>query len=216
VRPDANFAHAQYNGSDAARGGVRVNNMTDLDNLIADNVREFELTELRRRELTAAEREKMLTETLGAKTQPQAGEKFAVGDAVAGVTPKSIWYQFRRVPFAAVVSVAVGEIRKGEQFEYCVDVNCTVHRSYRIRLATVPETDNFLTALSQFMSFKIVPTIEEQMREQRRAEELAAANEADAAVRQRRMEYLARRQNHLLATLIQVECAPRVSFGVIY
>jgi hypothetical protein len=66
------------------------------------------------------------------------------------------------------------------------------------------------------MSFRIVPTIEQEMREQRRAEELAAANEADAAVRQRRMEYLARQQNQLLDTLIQVECAPRISFGVIY
>src|SRR4051794_28344335 len=123
----------------------------DLDKLIADNVREFELGERRRRgPLSAAERERMLTETLGPKSQPQAGEKFSVGDAAAGITPKSIWYQFRRVHFAAVVSVAVGEVRKAggdDQFDYCVDLNCTVHRSYRIKLPAIPETDNFLTAL---------------------------------------------------------------------
>jgi hypothetical protein len=197
-------------------GGGGMQKVTDLDQLIADNVREFEVKELRRRQLTVAEREKMLSETLGAKTEPPAGENFAVGDAAAGITSKSIWYQFRRVHFAAVISVAVGELRKDEQFEYCVDINCTVHRSYRIKLQTVPETDNFLTALSQFMSLRIVPTVEEEMREQRRAEERAAANETDAKIRQRRMEFLAREQNQLLDTLIQVECAPRISFGVIY
>lgn len=189
--------------------------VNDLDKLIAGQIREFEVGELRRCRLGAAERDKVLAETLGAKVQPLAGEKFAVGDAAAGVTPKSIWYQCRRIQFAVLLSIAVGEIPKDvedDQFEYCVDINCTVHRSYRIRLPTIPETDNFLTALSQFTSFKIVPTIEEDMREQRRA----AANEADAAVRERRMEFLARQQNQLLGTLIQVECAPRVSFGVIY
>ena len=191
-------------------------NVNDLDNLIADNVREFELAEVRRHQLSAAEREKMLDETLGVKTQPSPGEKFSVGDAAAGVTPKSIWYQFRRVQFAVVVAIAVGEIRTGDSYEYCVDVNCTLNRSYRIKLAAIPETDNFLTALSQYMSFKIVPTIEEELRDQRRAEELAMANEIDAAVRQRRMEFFARQQNQLLNTLIQVECAPRISFGVIF
>lgn len=201
------------------KGGEYMENLSDLDKLIADNVREFELGELRRRQLSADEREKMLTETLGAKVPLHTGEKFAVGDAAAGVSSKSIWHQFRRVHFAAVLSIAVGEIRKGDdsdQFEYCIDINCTVNRSYRIKLSNIPETDNFLTALSQFMSFKIVPTLEEEMREQRRLEELAAANEADIAVRQRRMEYLACQQNQLLSTLIQVECAPRVSFGMIF
>jgi len=196
-----------------------LNDISDLDNLIADNVREFERNELRRRQLSAAEREKMLTDTLGAKTQPIADEKFAVGDAVAGVTSRSIWYQFRRVHFAAVISIAVGEIPKHDedsQFEFCVDINCTVHRSYRIKLPTIPETDSFLNALSQFMSFRIVPTIEDELREQRRAEELAAASEADALTRQRRMEFLARQQNQLLNSLIQVECAPRISFGMVY
>jgi hypothetical protein len=192
--------------------------VSDLDKLIADNVREFEVGELRRRRLSAAEREKVLTETLGAKTDPAPGEKFAVGDAAAGVTPRSIWYQHRRIQFAVVVNIAVGELPRdgqGDTFEYCVDINCTVQRSYRIRLPSIPETDNFLTALAQFTSFRIVPTIEEAMREQRRAEERAAANEADAVVRQRRMEFLARQQNELLRTLILVDCAPRVSFGVI-
>src|SRR5688572_27593957 len=129
----------------------------DLDNLIANNVREFELGEYRRRQLSVIEREKMLTETLGAKAQPAAGEKFIVGDLTAGVTAKSIWYQSRRVPFAAVVSIAVGDTRIGDKSAYCVDINCTVRRSFRIKLQTIPETDNFLVALSQFMSFKVVP-----------------------------------------------------------
>src|SRR5688500_6900250 len=86
--------------------------VSDLDKLIADDVRQFELGERRRRYISAAEQERMLTETLGEKAQPQPAEKFNVGDAGAGITSKSIWYQFRRVHFAAVVSIAAGEIRK--------------------------------------------------------------------------------------------------------
>lgn len=97
-----------------------------------------------------------------------------------------------------------------------IRINCTLHRSYRIAIPTIPEADNFLIALSQFRSFKIVPTVEDEMREQRRAEEAISAQEANLERRQRRMEYLALRQQQLLAELIQVECAPRVSFGVVY
>jgi hypothetical protein len=193
-----------------------MSDISKLDALIADNVREFELGRLRRRSLSAAEREKMLTETLGPEGQPVKGETFAVGDAVAGVTPKSVWFQSRRIHFATIVSIAVGELRDGDRHRYSVDVNCTLRRTYRINVATILDADNFLVALAQFMSFKIAPTVEEQIREEQRAEEAAAVTEADAARRHRRMEQLAIHQRQLLAELIQVECAPRISFGVIY
>ena len=190
--------------------------IADLDKLVADNIRDFEIGELRRRHLSASEREAILNETLGRKAEPKKDESFVVGDPAAGVTSKSVWFQFRRIHFATIVSIAVGEIRKEDQFKYCVDVNCTLNRSYRITVPTIPDADSFLVALSQFMSFKIVPTIEEEIREQRRTEEAAAENEANVERRQRRMEFLAIRQQQLLRELIQVECAPRISFGVIY
>lgn len=158
----------------------------------------------------------MLNETLGPKTQPAAAKAFVVGDPAAGVTSKSVWFESRRVHFAAIVSIAVGEVRDADHRKYCVDVNCTLRRSYRIGLATILETDSFLVALSQFMSFTIVPTVEEEIRDQRRAEEPAAANDATAEHRHHRMESLALRQQRLLDELIQVECAPRISFGMIF
>ncbi|HEY8751358.1 MAG TPA: hypothetical protein VIM11_25480 [Tepidisphaeraceae bacterium] len=193
-----------------------MSNVDDLDNLIADNVRDFELGELRRRKLSAAEREQMLTETLGPKSQPSNGEGFALGDGSVGVTPKSVWFEFRRIHFATIVNIAVGEQHEGDRFKYWVDINCTAHRSYRIGVPTILEADNFLVVLSQFLAFKIVPTVEENLREQRQAEEIVASNEANVERRQRRMEFLAIRQQRLLSALIQIECAPRVSFGVIY
>lgn len=191
----------------------------ELDRLISAEVCRFERAELRRGKLGTADRERVLGDTLGPVAQPLSGEKFAIGDPVAGITSKSIWYQSRRIHFAIVTSIAVGEIGDdvgGDGTDYCVDINCTLHRSYRIKLPTIPETDNFITALSQFMSIRIVPTLEDEMRERMRAEELGLANEVDAAARQRRMELLARQQNDLLSTLIQVECAPRISFGMIF
>jgi hypothetical protein len=193
--------------------------MTDigeLDNLIAASVREFEMQQLNRRLVNEAEREKVLYQTLGPKVQPLAGESFVVGDPIAGVTEKSVWFQSRRVHFAVVLSIAVGSAGNNKGHTYWVDVNCTLNRSYRIRVPTMLDTDNFLVALARFMSFKIVPTVESEIREQHRIEELAAATEANVERRQRRMELLAIRQQQLLRDLIQVECAPRITFGVIY
>lgn len=193
-----------------------MDNIADLDKLIEENLREFELGELRRHQFTLAEREKMLTETLGPRIQPLKDEAFVVGDTTAGATPKSVWFEFRRIHFATIVSVAVGELRDTEPLEYCVDINCTLRRSYRIRLPTIQQADNFLVGLSRFASLRIVPTVEEEIREQQRLERMAVANEADAERRQRRLEFLAIRQQQLLENLIQIECAPRVAFGVIF
>jgi hypothetical protein len=192
-----------------------MSDISDLDKLVADNVREFEITEIRRRKLSEVEREAMLDETLGPKTEPQNGERFVVGDPVAGITSKSVWFQFRRIHFATIVSIAVGEVRSDDNFYYCIDLNCTLRRSYRISVPTIPEADSFVVGLSQFMSLNIVATVEEEFRNQQRAEEEAAANEANIERRQRRSELLAARQNQLLRELIQVECAPRISFGMI-
>jgi hypothetical protein len=188
----------------------------ELDDLIAENVRDFELGELRRQKLTAAEREKMLTATLGPRIQVNSGEAFTVGGAGAGITARSVWFEFRRIHFATIVGIGVGEFHDQNGAKYCVDINCTVRRSFRIGVSTILESDNFLVALARFTSFRIVPTVEEELREQRRAEELLAASEANVERRQRRMEHLATRQQQLLNELIQVECAPRVSFGMIF
>lgn len=190
--------------------------VAELDNLIAASVREFEMRELNRRLLTEAERETVLDQTLGPKVRPAAGEAFVVGDSTAGVTGNSLWFQSRRIHFAIVLSVAVGSGGNSQAPTYWVDINCTLNRSYRIRVATIVDTDSFLVALARFMSFKVVPTVEEEIHEQRRVEELAAASEANTERRQRRMELLAIRQQQLLRDLIQVECAPRITFGVIY
>jgi hypothetical protein len=187
-----------------------------IDNLIADQVREFEIEERRHHRIDADDFERVLTETLGAKTKPAAGEVFSVGDAMAGITSRSVWYQFRRIHFAVIASIAVGELRNGGRLGYALDVNCTLRRSYRFVLSAIPETDNFLVALSQFTSFKLVPTIEDDLRAQRAAEEISAIKEANSELAERRMQSLARQQNELLSTLIQVECAPRISFGVLY
>ena len=186
-------------------------NIDDLDRLIAPRVRAFE-----RRHMSGPEREQMLNQTLGKEQEVLKGEAFVIGDRTAGVTSKSVWFENRRIHFAAIASIAVGEIEDADPVKYCVDINCTVHRSYRISVQTIPQADNFLVGLSQFMSFKLVPTMEEEMREQLHAEELAAANEANADRRQRRMEALAIRHQELVRGLIQIEAAPRVSFGVIY
>ncbi len=193
-----------------------MSHISELDKIIEENVREFELSQLRRKQLNVAEREELLTKTLGPTTEPRNGELFVVGDTAAGITSKSAWFQFRRIHFATIVSIAVGELREGDRFKYCVDINCTIKRSYRIGVPTILDADNFLVVLSQFMSFKIVPTVEEEIEKQRKAEELAAANDADAERRHRRMEFLAIQQQQLLNDLIQVECAPRVSFGMIF
>jgi hypothetical protein len=186
--------------------------VNELDKSIAANVREFELNEIRRQRYSLEEREKILTEFLGPETNLLKDEAFSVGDEAAGVTSKSVWFQYRRIYFPVIINIAVGELAEEGGFKYCVDVNCTLRRSYRIVLPTIPDTDKFLVALSKFMELTIVPTVEEELREKNRAAQLAAMTEADADRRQRRMELLAIQQRDLLDTLIQVECAPRVSF----
>jgi hypothetical protein len=189
----------------------------EIDDLIAENVKEFEKDQLRRRTLAGAERERVLSEMLGPRIEIDGGERFVIGDALAGVTTKSIWFENRRVHFAVVVSIAVGEkaaALKEQPQQFWVDLNCTVNRSFRVALKNVLQTDQFLVALSQYMSLKIVPTVEASMREQREAAERAALAEADSVRRQKRMEVLALQQQQLLADLVQIEASPHIFFTI--
>lgn len=190
--------------------------MSELDRLIEENLPAFEAQQMRRRQLSRDEREEILSRTLGPPTTPAQGENFVLGDISTGITSKSVWLERRRIHFAVIVSIAVGEIREKGKATFHVDLNCTADRSYRVRMPTILQADNFLVGLSQFMSFRVVPTAEEQLREQLRAEDMAASKEARSEQRQRRMEYIALRQAHLLENLIEIESAPRISYGFIY
>jgi hypothetical protein len=196
--------------------GEQIVDINDLDDSIEGNVREFEFGELRRRRLSHSEKEHLFDETLGPRIKPPREEDFIIGDAAAGISVKSIWLEERRIHFATVLSLAVGEKRGRKGIEYAVDVNCTIHRSYRIHVTSIRDADNFLVALSRCTNVTVVPTVEEEMERQRQAEEIAAANESNAAIRQRRMELLAIRQKQLLKTLVLVESAPRISFGILF
>src|SRR4051812_8095770 len=99
-----------------------MSNINDLDNLITASVRDFERLRFQRGQLAPAEREKMLTEMLGPKHEPRKGEAFVVGDAFAGITAKSVWFESRRVHYATIVDVALGEVCHGERVKYCVDL----------------------------------------------------------------------------------------------
>jgi hypothetical protein len=179
--------------------------ISKLDRQIEQSVREFELSQLRRQQITGRERSDLLDQTLGRTASPAKDEGFAVGSSTVGITPKSIWFEGRRIHFAILTGIAVGERHTDGKVVCWVDINCTAHRSYRIRLKNILQTDAFLTALAQYTSFRIVPTIEEQMQEQAIADQIAAAGEERADQRARRAERIAWRQANLLENLVQVD-----------
>ena len=181
--------------------------ISELDRQIEQSVREFELSQLRRQQITGRERSDLLDQTLGRTTSPAKDERFVVGNSTVGVTPKSIWFEDRRIYFAILTGVAVGEQHRDGKVLCWVDINCTAHRSYRIRLKNILQADAFLAALAQYTSFRIVPTIEEQMQEQAIADQIAAAAEQKADQRARRAEGIAWRQANLLENLVQVDSA---------
>lgn len=188
----------------------------ELDSLIADRVKDFEAellqADFKQRRLAESERQAFLNRTLGNKVNPLTDEAFTLGDAEAGITSRSIWFGSRRVHYAVLVSIAIGEI----EGKYSIDLNCTLNRSFRVIVDSISETDTFLCALSGYTSFKIVPTVEEVARVRREEENREAMRIQDEIERQRRLEYLARQQNALLQDLVVIESSPRTSFGVIF
>lgn len=175
--------------------------MNELDRLVAGNLQSFEVDQLRQRRMTKSEREEYLNLTLGPAIAPASNESFVLGNPATGITSKSVWLERRRIHFAVIVSIAVGERRIDEKRLYWVDLNYTAGRSFRLMMPTVLHADAFLVRLSEFMSFKIVPTAEDDLKEQIRL----AEQEAKSEQRQRRLEYLAKQQQRLLQDLVVVE-----------
>lgn len=202
--------------------------INDIDAAIAERVKEFDqdlvrshrhLQQelLRQGQLDAEERAAFLDHNLGPVSRPSDNEIFVTGDEHAGVSQKSLWFASRRVHYASLLSVAVGDLVLDQQVRgYCIDLNCTLQRSFRITVRSILETDAFLVALAQYTSFKIVPTIEQAAAERRRIEEVEAMRILDSEQRQARLEEIAHAQVSLLQTLVAIEASPKVSFGILF
>ncbi len=135
--------------------------ISDLDRLIEDNVRAFEVEQLKRHNLTPAEREQLL-DRRPAASEPMKDEAFSIGKVAAGVTSKSVWFERRRIHFAVIVGVAVGERRDGDNLWCWVDLNyASVKDLSAVRVQNILQADAFLVMPSQFTSFKVVPTLED-------------------------------------------------------